>query len=166
MGALKVGQAISVSEGIWDEGVLFSYQWLRDSKPISGAVDATYLVTSGDLNKQLSIMVTGSKEGYLDATSSSQASKVSVGSMVSLVPKISGTAKSGSTLKVTTSAWVKGSKITYQWLSNGAVIKGATSSSFKLTTAYKGKKISVKVTQAATGYTTAVKTSNSVTVSK
>jgi uncharacterized protein YjbI with pentapeptide repeats len=165
-GTTKVGQTMTATPGTWDAGVTLTYQWLRDGVSISGAASASYVLTPGDVGRNVAVGVTGTLAGYVTVAKLSTPVKVAAGSMTITTPKVTGTAKSGSTLKVTTSAWVKGSKITYQWLSNGTAIKGATSSSFKLTTAYKGKKISVKVTQTATGYTTAVKTSSSVTVSK
>jgi uncharacterized protein YjbI with pentapeptide repeats len=166
-GAFKVGQTLTAVPGNWEDGVTLNYLWIRDGALLANPSNSSsYTLTAADLGKRISLQVTGSLAGFTTVNRVSVASKVLVGSMTPTTTKISGTAKSGSTLKVTTSTWVKGSKITYQWLSNGAVIKGATSSSFKLTTAYKGKKISVKVTQAATGYTTAVKTSASVSVSK
>jgi uncharacterized protein YjbI with pentapeptide repeats len=166
-GAFKVGQTLRAVSGDWEDGVTLSYLWIRDGALLANPSNSSsYTLTAADLGKRISLQVTGSLAGFTTVNRVSVASKVLTGTMNVTTPKISGTAKSGSTLKVTTSAWVEGSKITYQWLSNGAVIKGATSSSFKLTTTYKGKKISVKVTQAATGYTTAVKASASVTVSK
>ena len=139
---------------------------MRDGVKINGAASASYVLTPGDFGRNVCVEVTGALAGYATVSKASAQVKVAAGLMMINTPKVSGTAKSGNTLKVTTSAWVKGSKITYQWLSNGAVIKGATSSSLKISSALKGKKISVKVTQSATGYTTATKTSATVTVSK
>jgi hypothetical protein len=53
------------------------------------------------------------------------------------------------------------SKVTlkYQWLANGAVIKKATRSTFKIGTAQRGTQLSVKITAAATGYSSASATS-------
>jgi hypothetical protein len=45
--------------------VLVSYQWLRDSIPISGATSKTYLVTSSDIGSQIVLRVTARKDGYL-----------------------------------------------------------------------------------------------------
>ena len=41
----------------------------------------------------------------------------------------------------------------YQWLANGAAISGATSSTFTPSAGLAGKRISVKITASATGYT-------------
>ena len=165
-GTFKVGQVLTAISGGWDAAVTLSYQWLRGGAIIIGATAATYTTTSSDLNKQVSVLVTGTLDGYVPATTSSVASKVATGLMVSVPPKISGVGKSGSTLKVMSSAWLKGAKLTYQWLVNGAAIKGATAATFKLTTAQKGKKVSVKVTQVAAGYSSASSISSALAVSK
>ena len=47
----------------------------------------------------------------------------------------------------------------YQWYAGGAKIKGATKSTFKITSKQKGKKITVKVTAKKSGYQTVTKTS-------
>ena len=65
-------------------------------------------------------------------------------------PTISGTAQVGKTLTASTSAiddadGMSGAVFTYQWLANGADIAGATSSSYTLVDADKGKTIQVKV---------------------
>ncbi len=52
-----------------------------------------------------------------------------------------------------------GVTVKYQWLRNGKAIKKATTSSYKLTTKDKRKKVSVRVTYSKAGLTTVVKTS-------
>jgi hypothetical protein len=68
----------------------------------------------------------------------------------------------GAKLAVRPSSFRAGaSKVTlkYQWLANGAVIKGATRSTFKIGAAQRGKQLRVRVTATATGYTSASLTS-------
>ena len=165
-GTHKVGQTLTATAGNWDSGVTLNYQWVRDGVKINGAASASYVVTPGDFGKNVGVEVTGALAGYAAVPRLSAPVNVAAGLMTITTPKVTGTAKSGGIVKVTSAAWVKGAKITYQWLSNGAVIKGATSSSLKIAATLKGKKISVKVTQSALGYTTATKTSATVTVSK
>jgi hypothetical protein len=70
--------------------------------------------------------------------------------------QITGTFKKGKKLKATiANAQVSGVKYTYQWLRNGKAIKKAKKATYKLTAKDKGKKISVKVTGTAEGYTKA-----------
>ena len=74
---------------------------------------------------------------------------------VQVRPSISGTAKLGSTLTARTGTWSpKPTKSTYQWLRSGTTIKGATSSTYKPTSADCGKALSVKVTGTRTGRVT------------
>lgn len=76
-------------------------------------------------------------------------------------PTISGTPKVGSRLTANPGTWLSSSGYTpgasvryaYQWLADGATISGATSTSYTPTTATSGKRISVRVTASASGYT-------------
>jgi uncharacterized protein YjbI with pentapeptide repeats len=165
-GSFKVGQTLNATPGSWDSGVAISYQWLRDGVSIVGAMDASYLLSPSDLNRQVSLRVTGTRLGYATVVKESAGTKIAVGSMQSQAPRVTGAPKPASTLRASTNAWVSGAKISYQWLSNGLAIKGATGATFKLSPTYKGKKISVKVTQVAKGYKTASSTSATVTVTK
>ncbi|MDF1488204.1 alkaline phosphatase [Tessaracoccus caeni] len=81
-------------------------------------------------------------------------------------PTISGTATVGKTLKAAVKSWKPGAAYSFKWLRNGKTISGATGTTYKLTTADVGKKISVKVTGSKAGYKSVSKTSKSVKVSK
>jgi hypothetical protein len=76
-------------------------------------------------------------------------------------PKISGSARVGSTLKVSSrGTWTpKPSSWRYQWKANGTEIKGATRSSLKLTGAQYGKRITVTVKGVRSGYYSSTRTS-------
>jgi hypothetical protein len=163
-GTSKVGQALTSTPGPWDSGVTLTYQWSRDGLPIKGATNPVLSLVATDFGKLITVEVTGTKLGYVTVKRTSTATKIEAGTMAATTPKIAGIAKVGVTLKASSSSWVKGSKVTYKWLANGAAIKGATSSSLKLTAAMKGKKITVVVTQTAPGYKTLSKTSAALTV--
>lgn len=164
LGSFKVGQKLSTNQGVWDRGASLKYQWLRNGVAIPGETDSILNLGPADFGQSLSVQVTGSITGFKDLIKISTSTKVSAGSMPIAAPKVAGTAKVGSTIKSLVSPWVSGAKITYKWFANGVQIKGQTSSSLKLLAAQKGKKITVEVTQAATGYLTATKGSASVTV--
>ena len=74
-------------------------------------------------------------------------------------PKISGSARIGKTLKVVVGTWSPTPTFTYQWYANGKKIGKATKASFKVTSAQKGKKLTVVVTATKAYYTTIVTTS-------
>jgi uncharacterized repeat protein (TIGR02543 family) len=68
-------------------------------------------------------------------------------------PTISGTAKVGKTLKAKVKTWKpKPAKLTWQWYRNGVAIAGATKTSYQLTKADKGKKLTVRVVGTRVGY--------------
>lgn len=70
-------------------------------------------------------------------------------------PKVSGTAKVGSTLTATPGTWSPTAGVTYQWRSAGVDIAGATKPTLTVGEAQLGKRIRVRVTATRTGYSTA-----------
>ncbi len=75
----KVGQtlAITPSTGIanWSPpGVAPTYQWYRNGRAITGADEATYLVTADDRGKKLTVKVTGTVDDYAPVSRTSAAS--------------------------------------------------------------------------------------------
>ena len=72
-------------------------------------------------------------------------------------PAIKGTAKVGTRLRVTPGTINPTAVVRkIQWLANGKVIKKATKRRFMITSKQAGKKLTVKITVSAPGYTTAV----------
>ncbi|MFT3889136.1 MAG: hypothetical protein QM713_13360 [Arachnia sp.] len=159
-GTAKVGKKLTAKAGTWTSGAKLSYQWKRDGKSIKGATSSTYTLTASDLKKKITVTVTGSKSGYTTVAKTSKATaKVAAGTLTAATPKISGTAKVGKKLTAKAGTWTKGTKLTYAWYANGKVVKGKTSSTLKLTSSVKGKKITVKVTGTKSGYNKVTKTS-------
>ncbi|MBK7820860.1 MAG: CHAP domain-containing protein [Tessaracoccus sp.] len=74
-------------------------------------------------------------------------------------PTISGTAQVGKKLTAAPGTWDSGVSFAYQWLRDKKAIAGATKSSYTLTGADLGAKITVKVTGSKKGYLSAAKTS-------
>ncbi|PFG18360.1 sialidase-1 [Propionicimonas paludicola] len=76
-------------------------------------------------------------------------------------PSVSGTHKVGKTVTASQGTWSPNATVTrYQWLRNGKEISSATSASYKLSKADKGKKVSVKVTVTSPGYQPSTATSS------
>ncbi|MEN0130543.1 MAG: GH92 family glycosyl hydrolase [Brevundimonas sp.] len=157
-GTAKVGATLKGTQGSYSPTpTTVTYRWLRNGSPIAGATSARYTLTAADNGKVISLRVTASKAGYTTVVTTSKAtSKVAAGSItVAKRAAVHGSTKVGSTLKVSKGSYAPSStKATYRWLRNGSAIKGATSSAYKLTSADRGKKISVKVTLTKSGYTT------------
>ena len=162
-GTPKVGRTLTAQPGTWTKGTKLSYQWLRNGKTIPKATKKTYKPVAADVGKQLSVKVTGKKSGYKSASKTSpERAKTTRGTLTGATPKITGTTTVGKTLKVTRGKWTSGTSYSYQWLRNGKAISGAKKSQYKLTSADRGKKISVRVTGKRSGYTTLKKTSAQV----
>ncbi len=154
-GAAKVGSTLKFTRGSWTAGTSFAYQWKRNGVAISGATGTSYQVSASDAGKALTVSVTGSQAGYATATKESAATaKVALGTLTSTTPRISGTQKVGSTLKLIRGSWTSGTTFTYRWYRDGKPISGATKSSYKLPSSSAGHKFRVKVHGVKTGYTT------------
>ena len=134
--------------------VSFGYQWLRNGKAISKATGKTYVPTTGDYGKRLSVKVTASKPGYTSSTRTSASTAVVVRGtiVVSTAASITGNAAVGSTLTahITTAP---AATYGYQWWANNAAIKGATSSTHVVSATDIGKTISVVITPSKSYYT-------------
>ncbi|WP_153004281.1 hypothetical protein [Microbacterium testaceum] len=79
--------------------------------------------------------------------------------LASSTPTISGIARVGRAVTVTTGVWARGATLTYQWSADGVAVRGATATSFTPGAAQKGKNITVTVTGTLAGYTSVSKTS-------
>ncbi|MFT3942413.1 MAG: leucine-rich repeat domain-containing protein [Ancrocorticia sp.] len=160
-GTAKVGEKLTVNPGAWAPSpVAFTYEWLNDGIPISGATNSTYTLSKTDMGGEISVKVTGSKTGYTTVSETSAPTAMVVGmTLKAATPTISGAAKVGETLTAATGTWTTGTTFTYQWLADGKAIKNATKSTYTLKTAQQGKAITVTVTGSKAGYETLSTTS-------
>jgi hypothetical protein len=79
-------------------------------------------------------------------------------------PTIAGRPVVGRRLTANAGSWSPtGVSFTYQWFAGGKAIKGATKAKLKLTTAERGKKITVQVTASSTGAAPATASSRATT---
>ena len=75
-GVTSVGVILSSSVAPWSapgKTVVYSYQWLRNGKPIKGATAYTYRLTSKEAGKTMTVRWTGSAPGYLTVIRTSSA---------------------------------------------------------------------------------------------
>lgn len=83
------------------------------------------------------------------------------------LPTISGTAKAGRVLTATGGTWsVEGPTLAYQWLRNGVAIPGATSATYRVTSADAGASLTVAVTASKVDAVDASATSAAKVVAK
>lgn len=165
-GLAQVGQTLEALTGTWDTGVVLEFQWLKNTKPISGATDQSYVPVAGDLGSKISVRVLGAKALHMPASEISKEtsrvirSKSSTG-QTSLeknftnptAPTIAQVPIVGSTLWAKRGSWAaQGVTYKYQWLSDGQIIAGAIKPTYLLRQIDSGKQLAVTVTGEAKGY--------------
>lgn len=167
-GTAKVGTTLRVTAGTWDDGVKLSYQWKRNGVAITGATKTWYKLGAADAGKRITVTVTGTKTGYTTvAKTSARTRLVAKGTLTSVKPRISGTAKAGRTLTAIRGSWRPAPvSYTYRWYTNGKAIPGATKKTYKVASKYKGTKIVVKVTGRKAGYVTKTQSSLAKSISR
>ena len=111
--------------------------------------------------RPITLVVSGSRPGYETTERvSAPTAAVASGTLVTTTPRISGTVKVGNILSARVTGWGPyGVKYTYRWRLNGAPIRGATASRWRLPKAARGKRVTVTVTGRLTGYFTVSRTS-------
>ncbi len=157
VGTPRVGVALTAKPGEWGPaGVSLGYQWYRDGKAVKGATKPVYLPVVADLGGSLTVRVTGSLKGAQPVSRVSVATAdVAKGILTGKAPKVTGTRKSGHTLKVDAGTWSPGGvSVTYQWYRGSGLVKGATKTSYRLTAKDKGTTVSVVVRASKAGYAT------------
>jgi cyclophilin family peptidyl-prolyl cis-trans isomerase len=155
----------------------YSYQWMEDSTPITGATSATLTLPSGlTAGKQFTVEVTPSDGTLTGAPFTSAAATVATGSPVTFnLPAVTGVsiapdATDATTLTATptgTDPLGKGLTYGYQWLQNGTAISGANSATLTLSSVTSIKaadKFSVEVTPDDGTFAGATFTSNAVQI--
>jgi len=67
-GSAKVGKTLKATPGTWEpKDVTVTYQWLRDGAPIEGATAQTYKVVPDDAGRAVSVQVTATQAGNINA---------------------------------------------------------------------------------------------------
>lgn len=159
-GTAKVGETLEATAGVWTEGVALTYQWFAAEVAIPGATGTTLTLAAAQLGKSITVEVTGTTSGSASLTKSSSATApVAAGALGGTTPTVSGTLAVGSTLTAKPGTWTSGAALKYQWYASGVAISGATTTTFKLTSAQADKAIVFKVTATRSGYTTLSKSS-------
>jgi surface antigen len=157
-GTPKVDSTLSASSGTWfPQPTTLTYQWTADGQPIDGAT-ATTLTPGPDLvGKAIAVTVTAAKDGYVDVPAAAVATApVAPGTItVTGAPTITGTPKLGQTLRLDTGRFTPAdATVSVQWLRAGVPVEGGTGSTYELTAADLGSRISAVVTLTKAGYTT------------
>jgi len=151
-GTPRTGGLLTANTGSWSSGTSFSYQWYADGVAVSGATGKTFVPSSAQVGKFVSVRVTGRQAGFgsMAVTSKATSSRVALAP----VPVVSGTARVGGKLSAVPGTWTKGTVLSYQWYVNGVAVSGATTSSYVARSTDVGAAVRVAVTGRLTGYPT------------
>lgn len=139
--------------------VAYSYQWYRGSAKIAKATKQNYTLVAADYGTNVSVRITVAKTAYTSRVLSSAPANYSVTPTVAR-PAIGGEVHVGGEVHAVAREYSNGGAETaWQWYRNGKAITGATTASYTITTADKGKVLTVKVTATSEGYLPSVSTS-------
>jgi hypothetical protein len=122
----RVGTKLTTSSGTWDlTPTSYSYQWLLNGLPITGATSSSYTPLVADLGEELAVSVVAKKSGFVSSapavtTSVTVAAGAAAAATAAPVVTVNGvlvtSVKLGQTIKSTGGTWpaVAGS-LSYQW---------------------------------------------------
>ncbi|MCW2798062.1 Ig-like domain repeat protein [Nocardioides sp.] len=155
-GDAKVGTLLTATAPVWDTTVdSTDYQWLLSGVAIDGATTSNYTVVAGDVAKNLSVRTTGIK-GDTQGVATSAAVLAKIGDAITVIaaPSIAGTGKVGALLSAGPGTWTgqPAPVFGYQWMRGGAVIAGATDSTYVVKAADAGRTLTLKVVATRAGY--------------
>ncbi len=162
-GTPQVGQTLQATAGTWNpEPASVAYQWTADGTPILGATAPTFAPGADQVDKQLAVTVTASKEGYADVPAGSLPTlAVTPGTFTVTSPAAVGfpgpgkRVQPGQTLSADPGAFAPADGVVaVQWLRGGVPIEGATDTTYTATADDLGQRLSADVTLTKPGYTT------------
>jgi len=156
-GSPAVGSTVGSTPGAWAPAAAYTYQWLLDGQPITGATAPELALTSAHGGKTLVLRVTAALSGYTSTVADSAPVTVAQGALTpSAAPQLSGVtgrAMVGSTLSTTQPTFSpKPRAVSVQWLADGAPIAGASGATYQLTSNEVGRSVTAQVTGKRPGY--------------
>ncbi|WP_062384658.1 hypothetical protein [Demequina iriomotensis] len=156
---MRVGSTVTALPGEWTpEPTAFDYEWYLDDSPV--ATGETYTLAADDVDRGLMLKVTAHLDGYEDTVAWSEPAAVLAGVQDGFTTAISGRMVVGSTVTATVPS--EGT-VSVRWLRDGARFSGGTAASYVVRPADAGHTLSVVVTRALPGFTTATATATAST---
>ena len=161
-GSARYGQTLTGTQGVWtgSQPIAYAFQWRRcdtagnNCVDIASATGITYTLGAADIGARVLIRVSATN-AYGNAIQRSWLSAIVVSVPINVDrPALSGVAKSGATLTVSTGTWIGTPEIAhaYQWRrcdadgNNCADVGGSTGATYVLSPADVGKRVHGRVT--------------------
>ncbi|TBN57836.1 hypothetical protein EYE40_10790 [Glaciihabitans arcticus] len=158
----RVGDVFTALIGASWEADSYSFQWLRNGKAIKGATKTSYTVSAADKGKAIKLKVTGKVGKKVKVTTDPSSAYSGFGPIRAGV-LAQGTVSINSTNPTFLAAplgWDTPSTVfSYQWLRNGAAIKGAIKASYTPAAADSNTSLSVRVVGSKAGFNSLAATS-------
>ncbi len=154
-GTARVGSRLTASTGSWSPAPAYAYQWYRGSQAIPGATERTFVPTYRDRGTALRVKVIARRDGFVTASSlSTTSARVATGRInVSAAPSITGKLMLGAKLSIRSGTYGPTSaSVRNQWLRDGVAISGATGRTYRVSARDLGRRLSVRATIKAAGY--------------
>jgi alpha-tubulin suppressor-like RCC1 family protein len=182
-GTTILGSTLFSSNGSWDPGVSFDYQWLRNGVAVAGATASEYLLGAADIGKSITVRLRGYKYGSQPVSLESNPVFVSTKLKVSgspcgvtdnldvaldssqSKPMITGNASFGQSLKGSNGVWASGTKTCVFWMSGNQAVQLVKTGTYKLQGSDIGKEVRFVVVGTKNNIST-VRISEPVFVSK
>ncbi|GAA0474473.1 hypothetical protein Ade02nite_75090 [Paractinoplanes deccanensis] len=168
-GTAVVGSTLKATLGTWKPAPQsYSYNWAANGVPIPGAIWQSYKLTPGDAGKRLTFTVKTNLYRFPSGKATSAPTAVvakAAAPRSTKRPVIVGTVKVGRTVAASTGGWsFRPDHYFYEWRLNGKLI--STYPKLKLTSAMRGKKLTLTVVARKAGYHDGRATSATATVAK
>ncbi len=159
-GGNVVGGTLTATDPATTPVASVTWQWTRDGVAIPGATTETYSPVPSDVGRSLAVTATRTAPGYTTATATTVVGTVATATLTGGgVPVLTGSNGVGKTLTATAPPTTPGSTPTWRWTRDGVAIPGASTASYTPVVADAGRRVAVRVTRTAVGYTPVTTTS-------
>ena len=180
-GATSVGSVLTAVTGVWTTGTKFTFQWFSDGAPLVGETSSSHTYTLANSGHELSVVVSGSLQGYASASVSSAAlfpariaytpcsADIDTSDWLSdsaAQPTIPSEAHVGSKLAANLGSWSLGTTFCMFWYQNGQAVKGVYGKSYTVQPSDLGQNIQLVVIGTDKSGNSRMRYSQFVTVTK
>ncbi|WP_134767632.1 lamin tail domain-containing protein [Nocardioides sp. 1609] len=163
-GTARVGQLVTAEPGRWPAGRSLTYRWLASGRPVAGATGRTLRLGPQLVGTRLTVEVTGRGSGSSSSTAVSAARTVVPGRLVSRRPVLRGRPVVGRVLTVRTGRWGPAPvDLRVRWYVAGRLVRGVAATRLTVRPAFRGQRITVRVTGTKDGYASRTVTSDPTT---